>query len=165
MADLREVRRKFERARKEQEEAAAELRRAKVEPKLGLMTKVWIKDDKFCEKLESLANEEVKILATKISDSLDEIFANAEEEIEEARAKRKEKLEQQKQRRAQKNDEVKVRRSDSSSDVLIPDELPEGVETVIDPDLGLEVPRHGMYNATHPETGEKVIFMNGRLVR
>lgn len=168
MADLRDIKRLLAQSKRKQEEYEAELRRAKVQPKLEVMTRIWMKDDKFCEKFDSLTNDDAKILARKISESLDEILENAESEMEEARAKRKEKLERQKANRAKKQ---QTKSLGPSAYISNPDdddkyeEEKEEVEMVIDPDYGLRVPRKDLFKTTDPKTGEELIFLNGRVVR
>lgn len=168
MADLRDIKRLLAQSKRKQEEYEAELRRAKVQPKLEVMTRIWMKDDKFCEKFDSLTNDDAKILARKISESLDEILENAESEMEEARAKRKEKLERQKANRAKKQ---QTKSLGPSAYISSPDdddkyeEEKEEVEMVIDPDYGLRVPRKDLFKTTDPKTGEELVFLNGRVVR
>lgn len=167
MADLRDIKRLLAKSKREQEEYEAELRRAKVQPKLEVMTRIWMKDDKFCEKFDSLSNDDAKILARKISESLDEILADAESEMEEARAKRKEKLERQKANRAKKQ---QTKSLGPSAYISSPDdddkyeEEKEEVEMVTDPEYGMRVPRKGMFKTTDPATGGELIFLNGRAV-
>lgn len=166
MADLRDIKRLLAQSKRKQEEYEAELRRAKVQPKLEVMTRIWMKDDKFCEKFDSLTNDDAKILARKISESLDEILENAESEMEEARAKRKEKLERQKANRAKKQQTEVL---GPSAYISHPDDddkyEEEEVEMVIDPDYGLRVPRKDLFKTTDPKTGEELVFLNGRVVR
>ena len=167
MADLRDIKRLLAQSKRKQEEYEAELRRAKVQPKLEVMTRIWMKDDKFCEKFDSLTNDDAKILARKFSESLDEILADAESEMEEARAKRKEKLERQKANRAKKQQTKSLGPSayiSSPDDDDAFEEEKEEVEMVIDPEYGMSVPRKGMFKTTDPETGGELIFLNGRAV-
>lgn len=99
MADLREARRKLEEIRRQQAEAAADVRRLEVQPKMEIIVSVLAKDESFCERIYGLAKDDLRILAKVIAASYDELFQKAETEIEASRQKRKEKLERQKARK------------------------------------------------------------------
>lgn len=106
MSDLRNARRLFEQKRKEQEAAAAELRRLEAEPKLEIFDTEMIRDEKICEVLASYRKDEVRVLAKTFVENFEDILAKSMPEIEKLRQMKAEKQARRKARMQQQNDEV-----------------------------------------------------------
>ena len=124
MADLREARRRLEEIKRKQEEAAANVRKLEVQPKMEVIESVLIKDKNFCENISGLAKDDLKIFARIIVESFDELFQKAEPEIEVSRLKRKEKLERQKARRKLKTEAKPEEKMQDFSEQNDDDEVP-----------------------------------------